>query len=957
MRCALENACCRTRRYLQLQLFRAGDVESNPGPIKPFSVFCANINSIRSATKRTALAAVLESLQWPVVVALQETKLSSAIEDPELQLRRYQILRKDRSVGGGGVLIAVDRSFACKRRKEFEHPDCESVFCEISGAGRGTDLPKVLVGSYYRPNAQDRVSVRAFCSSLRDASLYCARRGFCLVVSGDFNMGDIGWLSDGPLSASNEGSRQFCDTISDCSLSQMVSFPTRGTRILDLVVTSHPGLVQQVTCVPVLSDHCGISVLLRRPLARTDDCLPVVKPLWSAVDWPRVVASLEDELVSVTSSQDVDQSWNCLSAAILKTIATQVPSKTIRKREAFPREIVKLLRRKERAYKAWRRYQSEANRERYRELQARAQRECRRFHSSKVTRVAEIMKEDPRPFWRFVRQLRVDSSSIPPLVSGSKIFSSPSEKANLLRSTFGQVCQPRAGLGDSKSPFCPANIAHTAMERVVVDDLGVLHLLMKIKTSKASGPDKIPGIFLREACFGLYKAVASLFKLCLQQRRVPTAWKQANVHPIFKKGDKSDPGNYRPIALLSILSKQFEHVIARAISQHLNLNSLIDPRQHGFRRGRSTETALTSVRHRWAGFLDQTYSSVDALFLDFSKAFDTVNHHLLLLKLRANGISEDVVDLIRNYLTGRTQRVVVDGAFSDPYPVSCGVPQGSILGPLLFTVFINDLFKAVTRGSGINAYADDTLLYRSITHASDIASLQADLQAVEKWATLWNLQFNVSKCACMRISLNQRARSMYPPASYTLNGATLANVAQTRYLGVVLQDNFRLTRHYFEVVNACNRLIGLLKRNISAASRAAKRTAYIALVRSRLDYACAVYDPHEITHIEHIEAVQNRGARFIMRDYSRYSSVTDMKVELKLEPLICRRKEARHRLVRNYLNDQSSIPGAKIVRKRSSFYFLPVVGLKLLLQTPLYRTTSELFNAIDNDDGRQQRPP
>lgn len=623
---------------------------------------------------------------------------------------------------------------------------------------------------------------------------------------------------------------------------------------------------------------------------------------------------------------------------------------------SYPRAIVRILRRKDRAYKAWRRYQTEANRQRYRELQSAAQRECRRFHRQKISRVADRMKEDPRAFWRLVKQLRWESGSVPTLVSDSRIFASPVEKADLLRSQFAD--EP-ASPGVSSSPGWNSSALfrpRVPMDRIIINDMGVLNLLMKVKVGKASGPDKIPSIFLREACFGLYKGLTNLFKLCISQRRIPNEWKKANVHPVFKKGDKSCAANYRPIALLSVISKLFEHIVVRYLAQHLDTNGLIDPRQHGFRRQRSCDTALISVFHTWAGVLDQTYSSVDAIFLDFKKAFDSVDHQLLLFKLRSFGISDEAFQLIANYLSDREHRVVVEGSFSKPFRVSRGVPQGSILGPLLFLVFINDLLSTVPRGSSVNAYADDTLLYRQIEQSSDALDLQADLNAVGTWAANWGLRFNVSKCVCMRISLRNAARRMYPPPQYVLNGSIISEVEHTRYLGVVVQNNFRFTRHIRELTNSCNKLIGLLKRNLYAANRSARRTAFIALVRSKLDFASVVYDPFETTHENLIEAVQNRGARFITRDYGRYSSVTDMKRELRFEPLSKRRREARHRIVRNFLADPSTIPGAKIVKKRNSFYFTPVVGLQILQNTTLYRTAFELFSALD-DDGRQQRPP
>lgn len=320
------------------------------------------------------------------------------------------------------------------------------------------------------------------------------------------------------------------------------------------------------------------------------------------------------------------------------------------------------------------------------------------------------------------------------------------------------------------------------------------------------------------------------------------------------------------------------------------------------------------------------------------------------------GVSPLVRRLLADYLHNRRHSVVVDGAISSSFEVKSGVPQGSVLGPLLFVIFINDLFGAVSHGSDLNAFADDTLLFRGITCQQDTFFLSADLGGVERWAKQWKLCFNVSKCAYMRIALSRRARTMYPCPVYSLGGEVIPHVSFTRYLGVTIQNNFRFARHIRTTISSCNKLIGLLRRNISDANVPAKRTAFITLVRSRLEYAASIYDPSQTTYIDALEAVQNRGARFITRKYNRFSSVTDLKAELKLPPLSIRRAEARRRLLRKFLSDPECIPGAAIVHRQNSFYFIPVVELQLLRSTVLYRSVEERFS-LQDDDGRLRNPP
>lgn len=256
-------------------------------------------------------------------------------------------------------------------------------------------------------------------------------------------------------------------------------------------------------------------------------------------------------------------------------------------------------------------------------------------------------------------------------------------------------------------------------------------LLSQLNTKKASGPDNIPNMMLKTCAKELAPAITSIFQQSIDTGELPTDWQNANVSPIFKKGNKHLPSNYRPVSLTSVCCRTLEHIICKFILNHLEKYNIFTHLQHGFRSGHSCETQLINTMHDIMKSYDKK-EQIDLVILDFSKAFDTVPHRKLLHKLSNYGIRGNINNWIRNFLMNRHQRVVIDGVSSLPCSVDSGVPQGTVLGPLLFLYHINDLPKSVT--SQVRLFADDCLLYRTVKSLDDHLKLQQDLDSLQKWA-------------------------------------------------------------------------------------------------------------------------------------------------------------------------------------------------------------------------------
>ena len=342
------------------------------------------------------------------------------------------------------------------------------------------------------------------------------------------------------------------------------------------------------------------------------------------------------------------------------------------------------------------------------------------------------------------------------------------------------------------------------------------------------------------------------------------------------------PANYRPVSLTCILCKCMEHVMFRHLSDHLEKNDILTPKQHGFRTGYSCATQLISVVHDWAKTIDNK-GQTDVALLDFSKAFDKVSHLRLALKLRYYGISGKSLGWIKAFLGNRTQAVVVNGRPSKPCKVTSGVPQGTVMGPLLFLIFINDIVKDLH--SELRLFADDSTLYKRIATTEDHVKFQEDLSTLETWANTWNMDFNVMKCAIMSITL-KRSPSLY---DYKMKQQIIPRVDHHDYLGVTINNKLTWDLHTKKITTKAQRTLGMLRRNLHSCSQEIKSLAYLTLVRPQLEYASCAWSPHTAKYADLIEGVQNASARFATGEYSRYTSVSGLVQRLKWQSLKRRR--------------------------------------------------------------------
>jgi len=403
----------------------------------------------------------------------------------------------------------------------------------------------------------------------------------------------------------------------------------------------------------------------------------------------------------------------------------------------------------------------------------------------------------------------------------------------------------------------PIELIEEKMVSVTVTEQEVYDLIKTLDTSKATGPDDISPKLLYEAGVTIVPSLTKLFNLCLGKAKFPSMWKMANVLPLYKKGDASVFSNYRPVSLLSCVSKLLERIVFKNLYNYIRDNNILTPHQSGFQQGDSTTNQLSYLYHVFCQALDSK-KEVRIVFCDISKAFDRVWHEGLLHKLSNIGIGGKLLDFIRDYLSNRQQRVVIQGQSSEAGYIRAGVPQGSVLGPLLFLVYINDLANNVI--SNVKLFADDTSLYIEVAddpkQSADI--LNNDLTSLQNWADQWLVSFSAPKTKLMTCSFK---KTKHPDIVF--NNLVLPETKTHKHLGLTLNNNLTWSDHINNILKSVSPIVDVLKKLKYSLDRESLEKIYFSFIRSKLEYGCHIWDNCSKTDAKSLETLQLNVARIV----------------------------------------------------------------------------------------------
>jgi Reverse transcriptase (RNA-dependent DNA polymerase) len=417
----------------------------------------------------------------------------------------------------------------------------------------------------------------------------------------------------------------------------------------------------------------------------------------------------------------------------------------------------------------------------------------------------------------------------------------------------------------------------------------VLKHIQQLKSNSSGGPDRLPASFFKSTGVSIALPLSIIFNVSLQTGDLPDVWKLASVVPVFKKGSPSNPSNYRPISLTCIACKLMECGIKDTLLAFLKEHNVINASQHGFMARKSTTTHLLECNLDWNTAIS-CKNGIDVVYLDFAKAFDSVVHKKLIAKLKCYGIVSMLLNWIESFLTNRFQAVRVGSCYSSICSVISGVPQGSVLGPVLFILFVNDITECITDNVSVKLFADDAKVYSVINDVNfNSFKLQHTLDSIAAWADHWQLKLSPSKCSVMRITGNRNA-SLCPSPSYTVGACSLPIVLNCSDLGVSYDNHLNFKTHVSLICKkASSRTKCILKCFLSRDTLLLTR-AFCTFVRPLLEFSSVIWSPYFKNEINKIESVQRSFTKSIAN--LRSSTYKERLVNLKLDSLQLRRLKA-----------------------------------------------------------------
>ena len=790
----------------------------------------------------------------PIIISITETipKRRDNLMDSEYDIPGYTVFTNNKQ---RGVALYI---------KETLNPqgvdDLSNSKFDISSWAKflTQDGLNVLIGCIYKSPSSSQENKLELLNLLKSNVL---SKFDHVLITGDFNFPNILWDGSWPGKEEND----FIECLHDSFLNQMVDKPTRrregnNPHILDLVIVNNEQLISDIAhiCPIGKSDH---EVLYFNLYIEGEKEEPtnwkfnlkkgnynVMREEFQNVNWNHM-----DDMT-------VDACWEDIKCKLKSSMQENIPKTKVSKGKKVKSlwmnpKALRSIKKKHKLYKRYLQTDEGLDYQSYILKRDKCDKVIKKAKKMYEKKIAKNCKTNVKCFWKYVQSKRKVNNGISPLLrSDGSVATTDFEKANTLNEFFSSVFT-KENL-DTMPSTTEASRSHgKTLLDISITPENVQDKLKKLNPNKAQGPDGIPSRVLKELNKQLALPLSILFNKSLREGKIPKDWKEAEVVAIFKKGSKHDAGNYRPVSLTCIACKVMESLVRDSIVSFMKENKLYASCQHGFRNHRSCMTQLLEVMEDFNNFIDN-HDDIDVIYLDFRKAFDSVPHERLALKLQEHGFTGKLLQWIRDFLANRSQRVRVGNDFSEKGKVLSGIPQGSILGPVLFTVFINDLPDNIE--SICKVFADDTKIYDSPKNNTII---QNDLCKLEEWSNIWQLYFNTTKCKVLHIGRNN------PELDYKMklgdSHINLTKCDNEKDLGVTFDKLLTFDVHISNAINKGNKMLGLVKRSFSFLDQSTFLMLYKALIRPHLEYGNLIWHPYLKRQSAAIEKVQRRATKIL----------------------------------------------------------------------------------------------
>lgn len=929
-----------------------------------------NCSSIRSKAK-TIYSSILAN-DYDLIL-FTETWLDSTFNVAEFFPSIYTVFRRDRyaeslqpSRLGGGVIIAVNNLLT------FKQLDISCSFGELLAVKIKCGLFWLYIINIYIPFGSSGDIYIGLTEFIAKEIIPLLAEDDQIIIVGDFNLPKIVWtqIDDDFIGSSNDLiSNHILDTFCSFGIQQINAIRNNMGRILDLVFTSLRSA--QVTAC---TDLAGSSSIYHTPLLIEINFIE-----YSVADFIRKDVKfdfLNSDFVSLNnyfdkinwseflSNCDVSESVVRFNGVLNAGFDKFVPKKVIRcgySEPWFNRELKNLVNRKSKASKLYKRSGNITDYEKYSTLRKEFKYLNDFLYNTYILKIEDEISSNPKRFFSFIDGKR-KSVGYPAVMSykGDSVSGS-NQICNAFVNFFGSVFENARNFtyGNSQSSRTYNGLQLTKHE--------ILIELFKLDTFKGTGPDGIPSIILKCCALSLAEPLCFMFNMSLQTGIFPDIWKTSFVRPVFKSGNKCDITCYRPINILSVIPKLFELLVKQRLE--FVLTNDISPSQHGFVKGKSTITNLMVFSNYLYSILGQR-GQVDVIYTDFSKAFDKLDHVLLLEKLDRMNNEFIPISWIASYLTSRTQCVKIEDCISSPYVATSGIPQGSHLGPFLFILFINDIVNCFSFCKCL-IYADDVKIYAEVKSISDTTRIQDELNYFHDWTVHNKLMLNTSKCKVMSFC---KSRTSGVEVPYILYDETLSRVLIMRDLGVIFSCNLSFNKHIDFIISRANSMMRLIKRH----SREFQdpytlKTLYVTYVRSILEYASIIWQPFYQNHSNRIESIQKQFMLFALRRLTRSYSENRFIREpyenrlklINLCTLAHRREVANAVFARDIICSRINCPELlslfnfcvpfRVLRPRFCLLRLPFCGTNFEGFNPVFNVLSSFNDNYDRFDFHMSR--